>query len=230
MLLSNLDYNSTFESNTHWVDLSLDSKASVSSRKFFCASSDTSCAHYWEWLMKTSPTLNHLDIICKHDTLTNVFQISKLFPSLLLILPSDLGFQLYSVQMCLLFTFKSNTDLFYSHLPHSGCHLSGVFEQFILCLILLKRKMNLNTLHVMLWESTFSSCHFYPLLSLAPLTSNALKNFSNTMLFSSFSFSLPSTPGLYYVDQLGLLPSNRENKGENGRVAHTIPLGTVDSV
>ena len=50
------------------------------------------------------------------------------------------------------------------------------------------------------------------------------------MLFSSFSFSLPSTPGLYYVDQLGLLPSNRENKGENGRVAHTIPLGTVDSV
>ena len=35
MLLSNLDYNSTFKSNTHWVDLSLDSKASVSSRKFF---------------------------------------------------------------------------------------------------------------------------------------------------------------------------------------------------
>ena len=113
-------------------------------------------------------------IICKHDALTSIFQISKLFPSLLLILPSVLGFQLYSVQMCLLFTFKTNTDIFYSHLPHSGCRLSGVLEQFILCLLLLKRKMNLNTLHVMLWESTFSSCHFYPLSS-APLTSNALK-------------------------------------------------------
>lgn len=168
-------------------------------------------------------------IICKHDALTSIFQISKLFPSLLLILPSVLGFQLYSVQMCLLFTFKTNTDIFYSHLPHSGCRLSGVLEQFILCLLLLKRKMNLNTLHVMLWESTFSSCHFYPLSS-APLTSNALKNFSNPKLFSSFSFSLPSTPGLYYVDHLGLLPSNRENTGENSRVPHKIPLGTVDSV
>lgn len=58
--------------------------------------------------------------------------------------------------------------------------------------------------------------------SLAPLSSNTRKTppTSNYSALSHLPSSLPSTPILYYVDQLGLPSRDRENKQGTYRVPH----------